>query len=134
MELTLNDIKQTSVFRAAEQEALAAKAQAEQDRQSEAIEAARLRAERGRYLKEQFEDAVSKYEVQRNELHQSLRHVWEAAQQYSACTGQLPNTLSENVFNSIDIPSLRNPNNFSSGFSTTRAAVMGWFATGAKSW
>ena len=104
----------------------------EQQRILNHAEQVALRSEQGRVLGEQHLQDIQRYEELRQQLHNQLGVVWRGAQEFSRCTGQLPATFPESIFNSIDLPSLTHANHWSAGFSTTRAAVLSYFSTGGK--
>jgi hypothetical protein len=110
------------------------------DRLVQAAEQQQLWAEQGLYLAEQFKSAVAEYERLRVEAHAAVGLVWATVQEYSRVTGQPPQNFPERTFNEINLPTLiPNPSPWaplSSGFTTTQAAVMGWFnpTTHRKQW
>lgn len=109
----------------------------ESERVAGEIEQRRLRAEQGRYLREQFQAAADEYERLRVEAHAAVGRVWYAAQDYSRLTSNLPPGFSESTFTTINLPTLvpnPSPWSASSGFTTTQAAVASFFATSGKSW
>lgn len=101
------------------------------------LERQRLRQEQGKYLHDQYTQAVAEYERIRGDAHAIVGRVWIAAQAYSRLTGQNPNEFPENTFNDINLPTLKpnpSPYGMSSAVSTTRGAVMGWFASTGTRW
>ena len=106
----------------------------EQEQVANNIEAQRIRAEEGQYLHARVMELIDKYEVDRVALHQDIGSLWVAVQDYQRLTHQLPPGFSENLFNEINLVSLKPSGRWSSGYSTTRVAVMGWFSSAGKRW
>ena len=106
----------------------------EQEALAQEMEAARIRAEEGKYLHAHVMELLDKYEVNRSALHQDVGRVWIAVQDYQRLTRQLPPGFSENTFNEINLVSLKPSARWSSGYSTTRAAIMGWFSSAGQRW
>jgi len=106
----------------------------EQEQVANNIEAQRIRAEEGKFLYARVMELIDKYEVKRDALHQDLGPLWVAVQDYQRLTHQLPPGFSENLFNEINLVSLKPSGRWSSGYSTTRVAVMGWFSSAGKRW
>jgi hypothetical protein len=131
----MNTIEQHPEYKRMMAEVQKSAADAKLQRELDAGERARLRAEQGKYLREQHNEAVAEYEAARLKLHQTVGVVWHSAQEYSRVTGTMPNDFSEGLFNDINLPSLRPaPHAWSNPFSTTRASVMAWFASNGKRW
>ena len=130
-QVTLQELQKTSVFREAEREAEANRYVAQQAYLAAATETARMRAEAGKLATLEVTNAIARYEVLRAELHEQLRAIWAAGQEYSRLTGVLPPQLPLTTYNSINLPSLVK-DEWSSGFSTTRAAVMSYMNTNGK--
>lgn len=107
--------------------------QQEMNRLAQAQEAARIRSEQGKYLHDQYQDALKKYEDLRKQLHQQVRMVWEANQAYTACTGVAVPEFPLKTFNEIHLPKL-DGSEYGSGFSSTRVSTMAWFQSGGKVW
>lgn len=133
MQPTLAELEKTSLFRQAAAEVHEARRKAEMEASATMAETARIRAEQGKYLSEQYKEAVEKYETMRKELHAQVRVVWECAQHYSRATGVLPNTFPLNTFNQIHLPTL-DGSDYNSGFSSTRGSTMAWMASSGKAW
>ena len=111
------------------------RAQSKLDAELTQLEQSRLRHEQGQYLRKQYERCLADYEAKRAELHEVVGQLWNATQAYSRVVGQLPSGFAENMFNKIDLPSLApTAKKWDSGFSTTRAAVMAWFASRGQEW
>ncbi|MBL8353177.1 MAG: hypothetical protein JNL87_23025 [Burkholderiaceae bacterium] len=135
MNISEREMMDHPLMRQVQADIVEARRLADMKRMEDAQEAARIRAEQGVFLRKQFHDAVDEYEEQRRVLHQILGRVWIASQEYSRVTGSPPPDFPENTFNEINTPTLRPAaNHWSSGFSTARAAVMGWFASTGKRW
>lgn len=111
---------------------------AEQQRQADQMEAARLRAEQGQLLNREYLQSVERYEQARTALHAAAGDLWRTAQDYARLTGSPPPSFMEATFMRIDTPSMVPPTShwgsISSGIGTVRAAVAGWFATMGKTW
>ena len=92
-----------------------------------------MRAEAGRLAKLEVDNAITQYEALSAELHAQVGAIWRAAQEYSRLTGVLPPNLPLQTYNSINLPSLVKEV-WSSGFSTTRASVMGFMSSNGRTW
>ena len=105
----------------------------EQEALANEMEASQLRANQGRYLYAQYEDAVNDYERLRVEMHAVVGRIFMSALEYSNLTRQPPPSHNENRLCQIDIPTLKPQNNsWSSTFSTTRAAITQFFSNGGR--
>jgi outer membrane protein TolC len=130
---TFQELAQTPSFKQALLEAAEQKRHQEQAAMIEQQEAARLRAQAGQLAIADFSNELAKYEALRTQLHEQVGQVWRSAQAYSRLTGVLPPNLPLVTFNAINVPSLVK-DEWSSGFSTTRASVMAYMGSNGKAW
>ena len=105
----------------------------ELERQAAAMDAQQLRQQQGQYLHRQYVQALEDYEAQRGALHAVVGKVYAAAQAYAKVTGVTPNSFHEAMFVKINVPTLKPGEawDWGSPFTTTQAAVMGYFANKA---
>ena len=130
----MNSIKDHPDYKRMTADVEASRRVQEQEALANEMEAARIRAEEGKYLHAHVMELLDKYEVNRSALHQDVGHIWVAVQDYQRLTRQLPPGFNENTFNEINLASLKPSAHWSSGCSTTRAAIMGWFSSAGKRW
>jgi len=120
-----------------QQDIAQANAREEQQRALDNLEAQRLRQNQAQLLHREYQAKVSEYERLRADVHALLGEMWGIVQDYHRLTSQNPPTFPENTFMSIDVPSLlpsTNPHHMPNNFSTTRAAVMGYFSGLGRTW
>lgn len=120
-----------------QQDIALANAREEEQRQADLLEAQRLRQNQAQLLHREYQAKVSEYESLRTDVHACLGELWRVVQDYHRLTSQNPPTFPENTFMSIDVPSLipnPSPHHMPSSFSTTRASVMGYFASTGRTW
>jgi hypothetical protein len=113
------------------------RAQQQTQRALDQSEAQRVRAEQGQRLVSEYKAAIREYERMRVDLHAVVGRVWAAVQAYGHLTGTHPLDFTEQIFNTINVPSLipsTSPWAMSNGFTTTQAAAMGSQATFGKTW
>lgn len=128
------NIQDHPTFKQIQQDVAAENQREEQARQEQAMEAQRLRQQQAQLLNREYLAAAEEYEQARAALHEKLGQIWRIANDYSRLTSHYPPTFPENVFMEISVPTLAPSHEWSSPFSTTRTAVMGWFASTGKEW
>jgi len=131
------NLKDHPQFQQMQQDIALANQAEEQERQATLLEQQRLRQNQAQLLHREYTSRVSEYEELRKMVHEKLGEMWGIVQDYHRLTSQNPPTFPENVFMSIDVPSLipnPSPHHMPNNFSTTRASVMGYFSSTGRTW
>jgi hypothetical protein len=132
-DITQRELENHPLMKQVMADVAASRAEAQSQQLAADLTAAQLRQEQGEYLRRQLSDYIDKYEVQRKELHSLLGKVFLANLEYSRVTGRSVADFQEQTFGDINVPTLRPTGSWwSTGFSTTRAAMTQFFANQGK--